>query len=53
VQAGRLQAAQIVNPALTRHIALAVSRHGPLTLAGRTVMEMIQDIFKASRKIDF
>lgn len=40
----KLQATQIVEPAITRHVALAMSRHGELTLACRTVMRELQDI---------
>jgi len=39
----RLQAARVVEPELSRNIALAMSRHGHLTLAGRTVMKLIED----------
>jgi DNA-binding transcriptional LysR family regulator len=40
----RLQAARIVNPAVNRHIALAMSRHGGMTLACRTVMQIAREI---------
>ena len=40
----RLQSARIVNPSVTRHIALAMSRHGELTLACRTVMQVTREI---------
>jgi DNA-binding transcriptional LysR family regulator len=40
----RLQSAKIVAPAVTRHIALAMSRHGELTLACRTVMQLVREI---------
>jgi LysR family nitrogen assimilation transcriptional regulator len=46
LRAGRLQAARIVQPDMTRYIALALPRHAPLTLACRTVKQMIQDIVK-------
>jgi DNA-binding transcriptional LysR family regulator len=42
-----LQSAEVVAPTITRHIALAMSRHGELTLACRTVMREIQEIAKA------
>lgn len=42
----RLQSAAIVRPQLWRHIAIAVSQHGPLTFAGRTVMQAIKEIAK-------
>jgi DNA-binding transcriptional LysR family regulator len=40
----RLQASKIVNPAVTRHIALAVSRHGEMTFACRTVLQIVREI---------
>lgn len=40
----RLQSSRIVDPPVTRHIALAMSRHGELTLACRTVMQTVQEI---------
>jgi DNA-binding transcriptional LysR family regulator len=40
----RLQSSRIVDPPVTRHIALAMSRHGELTLACRTVMQVVQEI---------
>ncbi|MDW3689130.1 LysR family transcriptional regulator [Cupriavidus sp. CV2] len=40
----RLQASKVVDPAVTRHIALAMSRHGELTLACRTVMQLTREI---------
>ena len=44
----RLQSAKLVNPVLTRHIALAMSRHGELTLASRIVMELAREVAKSS-----
>ena len=44
----RLQASKLVDPVVTRHIALAMSRHGSLTLACRTVMELTREIAKSS-----
>lgn len=49
LQAGRIQAAPIVDPELRRYIALAMSRHGQLTLACRVVMELIQEIVRTSQ----
>lgn len=46
LRAGRLQASRIVEPDMTRYIALALSRHAPLTLACRTVKQLILDIVK-------
>lgn len=44
----RLQSARIVNPTVTRHIALAMSRHGELTLACRTVMQIAREIARSA-----
>jgi DNA-binding transcriptional LysR family regulator len=41
-----LQWSRIVEPDISRHIALAMSRHGELTLACRTVMQLTQEIAK-------
>lgn len=43
-----LQASKLVDPVVPRYIALAMSRHGELTLAGRTVMQAMRDIAKSS-----
>jgi DNA-binding transcriptional LysR family regulator len=43
----RLQAAKLVQPVVTRHIALAMSRHGNMTLACRTVMQVAREIAKS------
>ncbi|MFZ1152254.1 MAG: hypothetical protein WAR76_21400, partial [Xanthobacteraceae bacterium] len=43
----RLQSAKLVDPVVTRHIALAMSRHGNLTLACRTVMQVVREIAKS------
>jgi LysR family transcriptional regulator, nitrogen assimilation regulatory protein len=40
----RLQAAKLVEPVVMRHIALAMSRHGVMTLACRTVMQLTREI---------
>jgi LysR family nitrogen assimilation transcriptional regulator len=40
----RLRSAKLVAPVVTRHIALAMSRHGELTLACRTVMQIAREI---------
>src|SRR5574337_108718 len=42
----RLQAARLVDPVVTRHIALAMTRHGELTLACKTVMQVTQEIVR-------
>ena len=43
----RLRSAKLVAPVVTRHIALAMSRHGELTLACRTVMQVAREIAKS------
>lgn len=40
----RIQSSKLVNPTVSRHIALAMSRHGELTLACRAVMSETQEI---------
>jgi LysR family transcriptional regulator, nitrogen assimilation regulatory protein len=44
----RLQSSKLVNPVVTRHIALAMSRHVNLTLACRTVMQITREIAKSA-----
>jgi len=44
----RLQSSKIVNPSISRHIALAMSRHGEMTLACRTVMQITREIASSS-----
>jgi hypothetical protein len=36
------------SPVVTRHIALAMSRHGELTLASRVVMQLAREVTKSS-----
>jgi LysR family nitrogen assimilation transcriptional regulator len=43
----RLQSSKLVDPVITRHIALALSRHGSLTPARRTVMQITREIAKS------
>jgi LysR family transcriptional regulator, nitrogen assimilation regulatory protein len=43
----RLQSSKLVDPVVTRHIALAMSRHGKLSLACRTVMQVLREIAKS------
>lgn len=43
----RLQSAKLVKPVVTRHIALAMSRHGEMTLACRTVLQVARQIAKS------
>jgi LysR family transcriptional regulator, nitrogen assimilation regulatory protein len=40
----RLQSSKLVDPVVSRHIALAMSRHGQSTLACRTVMRVTREI---------
>jgi DNA-binding transcriptional LysR family regulator len=44
----RLQSSKLVDPVVPRYIALAMSRHGQLTLACRTVMQISRDIAKSA-----
>ena len=46
-----IRAARIVEPSLKRHIALAMSRHGELTLAMRSVMHETQDIVRGAAEV--
>lgn len=43
-QHSAIQAARLVQPAVSRHLALALSRHGELTLACKTVMHLVREI---------
>ena len=43
----RIQSSKLVGPTISRYIALAMSRHGELTLACRTVMRETQEIARA------
>jgi DNA-binding transcriptional LysR family regulator len=43
----RVQSSRIVKPSVSRHIALAMSRHGEMTLACRTVMQILKEIAKS------
>jgi LysR family transcriptional regulator, nitrogen assimilation regulatory protein len=42
-----LRSSKLVAPVVTRHIALATSRHASLTLACRTVMQLAREIAKS------
>lgn len=42
-----LQSSKLVDPVVTRHIALAMSQHGNMTLACRTVMQVAREIVKS------
>jgi LysR family nitrogen assimilation transcriptional regulator len=44
----RLQSSKLVDPVVPRFIALAMSRHGELTLACRTVMQVTREIAKSA-----
>jgi LysR family transcriptional regulator, nitrogen assimilation regulatory protein len=39
----RLQSSKLVDPVVSRYIALAMTRHGELTLACRTVMQLLKE----------
>jgi hypothetical protein len=43
----RLASSKLVNPVVSRHMAIAMSRHSELSLACRAVMSEIQRIVKA------
>lgn len=43
----RLQSSKLVKPVVTRHIALATSRHSELTLACRTVTQVTREVAKS------
>lgn len=43
----RLQSSKLVDPVIPRYIALAMSRHGQLTLASRTVMQVLREVAKS------
>ena len=47
----RLQSSRLIDPPITRHIALAMSRHGEMTLACRTVMQVIREIAKSGAAV--
>jgi DNA-binding transcriptional LysR family regulator len=42
-----LRSSKLTAPVITRHIALAVSRHASLTLACQTVMQLAREIAKS------
>jgi LysR family transcriptional regulator, nitrogen assimilation regulatory protein len=46
LKGGEIQAAQVVEPKVLRHIALAMARTGEVTLAMRTVMQEAQSVAK-------
>ena len=43
----RLESSKLVGPVVTRHIALAMSRHGSVTMACRTVSQLVREIAKS------
>jgi DNA-binding transcriptional LysR family regulator len=43
----RLQSSKLVDPVVSRYIALSMSRHGQLTFACRTVMQTLREIAKS------
>ncbi|MBC7779650.1 MAG: LysR family transcriptional regulator [Proteobacteria bacterium] len=48
---GRLQASRIVRPDLTRHVTMALARHGPLTLACRKIAALIEEAVGDARSV--
>jgi LysR family nitrogen assimilation transcriptional regulator len=44
----RLRSSKLVKPVVTRHISLAMSRQGELTLAARTVMQVAREVAKSA-----
>lgn len=46
----RLRASRLIEPSITRHIALAMPRHGSMTLACRVVMQLIRDITRSQTR---
>ena len=51
VARGRIQAARVTQPRVSRHAALALSRSGELTLAMRAVMQQTQALAKSLNPI--
>lgn len=47
LQSGRLQASQLVKPALCRHTTLAMPKQGKLSPACRVVAELVQQLIRA------
>jgi hypothetical protein len=47
-----IQSSKLVDPEIPRHIAIAMSPHGELTLACRTVMQVTREIAQ-SRCVEF
>jgi LysR family transcriptional regulator, nitrogen assimilation regulatory protein len=45
----RVQSSKLIRPVVHRHIALAMSRQGEMTLACRTVMQLTREIAKSGR----
>lgn len=45
VSAGKMQAAKVVQPRIRRVVTLVMSTHGPLTLACKTVIKLIEELF--------
>lgn len=43
----QIKASRLINPGIKRHIALAMSPHGELTLACRTAMKIIKELVRA------
>lgn len=45
VKAGKMQAAKVVQPRIRRTVTLVTSSHGVLTLACKTVIKLIEEVF--------
>ncbi|SDI82881.1 DNA-binding transcriptional regulator, LysR family [Propionivibrio dicarboxylicus] len=46
-----LRASKLINPTITRYVALAMARHGQLTPACRAVIQVIQEIARSGSEI--
>ncbi len=47
---GEIQATRVTEPSITRHVALALAKHGEITLAMRTVMQEAQTLAQGMKK---
>lgn len=45
VKAGKMQASMVVQPRIRRIVTLAMNTHGPLTLASKAVIKLIEEVF--------
>jgi len=51
LRAGRLQVSKVTSPALTRHVALSMPKHGPVTRACRIVIQIIENVVASSQNL--